>query len=185
MTTATMEVKKAESAWTPEQEARIAQLMETEGISRPAAVRKMKAGNKPASQSKYSGVAPKNDRHSKVPVKPAKTAPKPKEAGDCHLSDAKQEEITKAVRRLIGSKAAVEGIVRSSLNPKWNLYIWYGLDNGKVVSVNIGKEVTAKFKEDDSWAVKEWKRIQARRLCREEKAKAKLDKEGKAAKSAK
>src|SRR5262249_46721381 len=80
MTTATMEVKKAESAWTPEQEARIAQLMETEGISRPAAVRKMKAGNKPASQSKYSGVAPKNDRHSKVPVKPAKTAPKPKEA---------------------------------------------------------------------------------------------------------
>ena len=92
---------------------------------------------------------------------------------------------TKAVRKLIGPNRAVEGIVRSCLNPKYQLYVWYGLDNGKVVSVNIGKEVTAKYKEDDSWAVKEWKRIQARRLRREEKAKAKFDKEEKAAEAAK
>jgi hypothetical protein len=82
----------------------------------------------------------------------AKAERKPQEAGDCHLSEEMKEEVTRAVRKLIGPKAAVEGIVRSSLNPKWNLYIWYGLDNDKVVSVNIGKEVTAKYKEDDSWA---------------------------------
>lgn len=89
-------------------------------------------------------------------------------------------EVAKAVRKL-SPKAAVEGIVRSSLNPKCTLHIWHGLDNGKVVSVNIGKEVNGQYKEEDSWAVKEWKRVQARRLRREEKLKPKLDKQEKKA----
>jgi hypothetical protein len=82
MTTATTEVK----AWTPEQESQIAKLMETEGLSRPQAIRKMKAGSNSAVKS--------------APAPKAKSAAKPKKAkgaSDCHLSEAKKEEVTKLV----------------------------------------------------------------------------------------
>lgn len=177
MTTTTQEVK----GWTPEQEAKIAEFMEKEGLSRLAAIRKMVNGAKVREKHelgsnpvKVTEVKPKAAKAAKAPkAKPAaKKAAKPKEAGDCHLSDAVKEKVTQAVRKLIGAKAAVEGIVRSSLNPKYGQYIWYGLDNGKVVKVlGFGSdEIVASYMPEDSWAFKAWKRIQAARLRREEKA---------------
>jgi hypothetical protein len=179
------------ATWNEDEQKLIAVYQEKFGMNRSNAIRKMrnelKKSGLTAGELLAKGIGSKPEPRA-TPAKKAqpkaKKERKPKEAGDCHLNEEMKEEVTTAARKLIGPNAAVEGIVRSSLNPKWNLYIWYGLDNGKVVSVNIGKEkeVTAKYKEDDSWAVKEWKRIQARRLRREEKAKAKLDKEEKTAK---
>jgi hypothetical protein len=180
------------ATWNEEEQKLIAVYQEKLGMNRSNAIRKMRNELKKSELTAGEVLAKAISSKPESKAAPAKKAKlkvkkerKPKEAGDCHLSEEKKEEVTKAVRKLIGPRAAVEGIVRSSLNPKWNLYIWYGLDNGKVVSVNIGEEITAKFKEDDSWAVKEWKRIQARRLRREEKAKATFDKEEKAAEPAK
>lgn len=192
MTTTTQEVK----GWTPEQEAEIAKLMESQGISRPEAIRKMKAG-KPSKAEiaktldavvKTRGAEQKRDdeagkkalkaaKAAKKAKPAAKKAAKPKEAGECHLTESQKEKVTQAVRKLIGAKAAVEGIVRSSLNPSYGLYIWYGIDNGKVVSVRgfDSAEIVAEYKEESSWAVKEWKKIQARRQRREEKAAKKAD----------
>jgi len=100
-----------------------------------------------------------------------------------HLSDAKKEEISVLTRKLIGKGVSVEGIVRSSLNDKYGLYIWYGCSDGRVVNVRP-KKMTAEF-DADSWAVREWKRIWAKRLRHEEKTKVKLDKEEKTVKSTK
>src|SRR5436305_11866553 len=103
------------------------------------------------------------------------TKSKKAEAKDAHLSEATKERVSVAVRKLIGKGRAVEGIVRSSLSPKYGMYIWYGLDNGKVVGVTIneGGEVKVEFKADDSWAVREWKKVQFKRARREEKLAAK------------
>jgi hypothetical protein len=116
----------------------------------------------------------------------AKAAKKVREAADCHLSEAMKEKVTVAVRKLIGKGRAVEGIVRSSLSPNFGMYIWYGIDNGKVVSVTgFDSELKAEFKDESSWAAKEWKKIQRRRHSREEKLAAKAAAAAKKAEAAK
>jgi hypothetical protein len=113
-------------------------------------------------------------------------AKKVREAKDCHLSEAQKEKVTRVVRELIGKGRAVEGIVRSSLSPKHGMYIWYGIDNGKVVSVTgfDSDKLTAEFKDESSWAVKEWRKLQFKRHRRQEKLAAKLAKQEAAKKAA-
>jgi len=136
------------ATWNENEQKLIAVYQEKFGMNRGNAIRKMrnelKKSGLTAGELLAKGIGSKPEPKA-TPAKKAqpktKKERKPKEAGDCHLNEEMKEEVTKAVRKLIGPKAAVEGIVRSSLNPKWNLYIWYGLDNGKVVSVNIGKGI--------------------------------------------
>ena len=154
----------------------IAATMEARKLSRIAAVQYLRR----QSAKSASAVQPKA-AEPKAPKAPKVAKPKaPKEAGECHLSEAKKEAVSVAVRKLIGKGVSVEGIVRSSLNPKYGMYIWYGLSDLRVVSVQPDKSpVVVAFKDESSWACREWKKLWAKRLRREEKTKAKLDKEAK------
>lgn len=87
------------------------------------------------------------------------------------LSDQKQAAVDRAVRACAG-KAAVECMLKSSLNPKWNTYQYFGLSNGEVVHVNVGEEISAHLIPEDRKTVKDWRRKQAQDAKRAE-AKAK------------
>ena len=92
------------------------------------------------------------------------------------LTPQKQAAIDKVVRECAG-KAAVEKLIKSSLNPKYAVYQFFGLSDGSVCMVNIGAEIKAHFLPANSATVKNWKRKRAAVMKRAEaKVEAKLAK---------
>ena len=92
------------------------------------------------------------------------------------LTPQKQVAIDKVVRECAG-KAAVEKLIKSSLNPKWARYQFFGLSDGNVCMVNIGEEIKAHLLPTDSATVKNWKRKRAAGMKRAEaRTEAKLAK---------
>lgn len=88
------------------------------------------------------------------------------------LTPQKQAAVDAKVRKAAG-KAAVEKMLKSSLNPKWVVYQFYGLSDGNVVHVHIGDEIKAHLLPADSATVKNWKR---KRAAETKAAEAKLAK---------
>lgn len=92
------------------------------------------------------------------------------------LSPQKQAAIDKVVRECAG-KAAVENLIKSSLNPKYAVYQFFGLSDGNVCMVSIGEENKAHLLPASSATVKNWKRQRVAGMKRAEaKAEAKLAK---------
>ncbi len=58
------------------------------------------------------------------------------------LSAQKQAAIDAKVNECAG-KAAVEACIKSSLNPKYAVYQFFGLSDGNVCMVSIGEEIKA------------------------------------------
>ncbi len=103
-------------------------------------------------------------RHSKPKAK--------RKAGDsaeAHLSSQKLTAINELVRKEIGKGRAVEGVFKSSLSDKYTKYIWYGIDNGTVLSVNPDT-MTTRWLDENSRSVKLWQKAQRAAIKREEKA---------------
>ena len=73
------------------------------------------------------------------------------------LSAQKQAAIDAKVNECAG-KAAVESLIKSSLNPKYAVYQFFGLSDGNVCMVNIGEEIKAHLLPASSATVKNWKR---------------------------
>lgn len=82
------------------------------------------------------------------------------------LSGQKQAAVDAKVREAAGN--AVEKMLKSSLNPKWAVYQFFGLSDGNVVHVHIGDEIKAYLLPADSATVKNWKRSRAARTKRDE-----------------
>lgn len=76
------------------------------------------------------------------------------------LSPQKQAGVHKAVRECAG-KAAVKKMLKSSLNPQYAVYQFFGLSDGNVVMVHIGEEIKAHKPATDSATVKNCKRKRA------------------------
>src|SRR5882762_4246033 len=95
------------------------------------------------------------------------------------LTPQKQAAIDKVVNECAG-KAAVETCIKSSLNPKYAIYQFFGLSDGNVCMVSIGEEIKAHLLPADSATVKNWKRKRAAGMKRDEACK-----EAKLAKAAK
>ncbi|HKW34448.1 MAG TPA: hypothetical protein VJN92_15665 [Candidatus Acidoferrum sp.] len=83
------------------------------------------------------------------------------------LSAQKQAAVDSKVREAAG-KAAVEKLLKSSLNPKYGAYQFFGLSDGNVVNVRIGEEINANKMAADSATVKSWKRKRAADMKRAE-----------------
>ncbi len=93
------------------------------------------------------------------------------------LTPQKQAAIDKVVRECAG-KAAVEKLIKSSLNPKYAVYQFFGLSDGNVCMVSIGEEIKAHSLPANSATVKNWKRQRVAGMKRAEaKAEAKLAKD--------
>ena len=92
------------------------------------------------------------------------------------LSAQKQAAVDKVVNECAG-KAAVETCVKSSLNPKYAVYQFFGLSDGNVCMVSVGEEIKAHLLPASSATVKNWKRRRAAGMKRAEaRAEAKLAK---------
>jgi restriction endonuclease Mrr len=161
MTDKVQEVKKA-SAWTEQEEAAIAANMEKLGMTRSHAVRKMRAdaarAAKPVAAKEVNTLAVKMAKQAVKAVARAKKAVAKEDRAEAkHLSPAKLEEITVAVRKLIGKGRVIEKKLKSSLNPKYSRYVWLAVDNGQVVHVNIDSMTTCYLAETSS-TVKAWRR---------------------------
>ncbi len=90
------------------------------------------------------------------------------------LTPQKQAAIDKVVRECAG-KAAVENLIKSSLNPKYAVYQFFGLSDGNVCMVSIGEEIKAHLLPASSATVKNWKRQRVAGIKRDEaRAAAKL-----------
>src|SRR6266446_4228096 len=90
------------------------------------------------------------------------------------LSAQKQAAIDAKVNECAG-KAAVESLIKSSLNPKYAVYQFFGLSDGNVCMVNIGEETKAHLLPANSATVKNWKRQRVAGMKRKEaRAEAKL-----------
>ena len=97
------------------------------------------------------------------------------------LSPQKQAAVDRAVNECAG-KAAVEKMLKSSLNPKYAVYQFFGLSDGNVCMVNIGEEITVHLLPADSATVKNWRRKRTAAMkAAEAKAEGKIAKLGKAA----
>lgn len=83
------------------------------------------------------------------------------------LSEQRQAEVDRAVRDVRG-KAAVEATLKSSFNPKYAVYQFFGLSDGNVVNVLIGEEIKAHLMPETCKTVKDWRRRQAREAKRDE-----------------
>ena len=100
-------------------------------------------------------------------------AKKAKRSVEAHLSTQKLNLIDKLVREAVG-KNAVEAVFKSSLSEKYGRYIWFGISNGQVLSVNPDNMAT-RWLDPKSASVKKWQRMQKAALAREEAAARKAD----------
>jgi hypothetical protein len=99
------------------------------------------------------------------------------------LSEQKWAAIDRIVREAAG-KAAIECKLKSSLNPKYHRYAFFGCSDGSVVNVNIDAEPMTAHKLDEKLhTVKKWQRQRANQLKRDE-AKLKPEQEKSNAKKA-
>ncbi len=99
------------------------------------------------------------------------------------LTPQKQTAIDKVVNECAG-KTAVEKLIKSSLNPKYAVYQFFGLSDGNVCMVSIGEEIKAHLLPASSATVKNWKRQRVAGMKRAEASierKAKRDAAKKAA----
>lgn len=87
------------------------------------------------------------------------------------LAEKEQESLDRKIRAAAG-KDAVDRCIKSSLNPKWARYQFWGTAKGNVVNCNVDAG-TAKLMPESSTTVKKWRRQQARKL---KAAEAKLSK---------
>lgn len=92
---------------------------------------------------------------------PSQKKAKSKKRSKWALSEQRQAEVDKAVRDVRG-KAAVEATLKSSFNPKYAVYQFFGLSDGNVVNVLIGEEITAHLMPETCKTVKDWRRRRAR-----------------------
>lgn len=159
-TEAKVEVKAA--SWTAEQEAQIAKNMEA-GMSRIKAVHAMRKGVKAETPAMAAATAAKLARvNAKLTgkVKAAKPAKKAEREERTEISAQKQVHIDELVNKTRG-KAAVEGVYKSSLSPNFSRYIWYGMSDGRVLSVNPDA-MTTRWLDPVSKSAKGWLKMQAR-----------------------
>src|ERR1700687_4680436 len=92
------------------------------------------------------------------------------------LSEQKWAAIDRVAREAAG-KAAIEKKLKSSLNPKFHRYAFFGCSDGSVVNVNIDAEpMTARKLDEKLHTVKKWHRQRANGLKRDE-AKVKREQE--------
>jgi len=193
-----METTEKKSAWTDEQESRIAHFQETLGLDRSAAIRRMRTEENAKPQAVVStpelaaqqkqldeGVNTRLTGKTKPEVDRAATrkahqpamrhAAKPKAKAkkvssiDKHISPQKQVHIDELVRSTAGKVRAVEAVFKSSLSEKYTRYIWYGCSDGTVLSVNPDT-MTARWLDPDSRSVKLWQKAQRAALLREKAA---------------
>ena len=97
-----------------------------------------------------------------------------KSAKDTHLSETKLNLIDKLVREAVGKGRAIECVFKSSLTEKFGRYIWFGVSDGNVLSVNPDTLAT-RWLDPKSASVKKWQRMQKAALDREERAARKAD----------
>lgn len=76
------------------------------------------------------------------------------------LSAQKQAAVDAKVNECAG-KAAVESLIKSSLNPRYAVYQFFGLSDGNVCMASIGEGITAHLLPANSATVKNWKRRRA------------------------
>ncbi len=128
---------------------------------------------KPAARAELLGNRVTVYKAARAPKAKVAKAPKAKrKAGDsaeAHLSPQKLTAINELVRKEIGKGRAVEGVFKSSLSDKYTKYIWYGIDNGTVLSVNPDT-MTTRWLDENSRSVKLWQKAQRASVKREEKA---------------
>jgi hypothetical protein len=98
---------------------------------------------------------------------PSQKKTKAKKRSKWALSEQQQAQVDKAVRDVRG-KAAVEATLKSSFNPKYAVYQFFGLSDGNVVNVLIGQEIKAHLMPETCKTVKDWRRRQARAVKRDE-----------------
>jgi hypothetical protein len=98
---------------------------------------------------------------------PSQKKAKSKKRSKWALSEQRQEEVDKAVREIRG-KAAVECTLKSSFNPKYAAYQFFGLSDGNVANVHLGEEIKAHLMSETCATVKAWRRRQARAVKRDE-----------------
>ena len=101
---------------------------------------------------------------------------KTKRAADTQLSEKKLNLIDKLVREAVGKGRAIECVFKSSLTEKFGRYIWFGVSDGNVLSVNPDTLAT-RWLDTKSASVKKWQRMQKASLAREERAARKADNE--------
>ena len=78
------------------------------------------------------------------------------------ISEKEQEALDRVIRAAAG-KDAIDRCIKSSLNPKWARYQFWGTAKGSVVNCNVDAG-TAKLMPESSTTVKKWRRQQAREL---------------------
>lgn len=78
------------------------------------------------------------------------------------LSEKEQGPLDRKIRAAAGNDA-VDRCIKSSLNPKWARYQFWGTAKGNVVNCNVDAG-TAKLMPESSTTVKKWRRQQAREL---------------------
>lgn len=183
---------KAASAWTADENAVISFLHEKRGMTRGNAIRKMKndmramqmdaAGllavlteDKPLDKALHALV--KESKTKKV-AKPKAAKPAKTEREDrTSLSAQKMTAIRKAATEQLGKGRELMRVVKSSISPNFAQYVWIGVDNGTVISVNPDSLET-RWLAPDSKSVKTWQRALARmeKLAEKRAAAAKADK---------
>lgn len=80
-----------------------------------------------------------------------------------HAISAKEQEALDRVIRAAAGKDAIDRCIKSSLNPKWARYQFWGTAKGNVVNCNVDAGM-AKLMPESSTTVKKWRRQQAREL---------------------
>jgi hypothetical protein len=165
MTTET-KVEEKKAGWTEAQETLIAKLQETQGISRIKAIHEIRKAEKGSTRGPAHAVVARMARSvdaslAKSKAKPAKVkAAKAERADRAEISAQKQVHIDELVNKTRG-KAAVEGVYKSSLSPNFSRYIWYGMSDGRVLSVNPDA-MTTRWLDASSKSAKGWVKMQAR-----------------------
>ncbi len=162
------------SGWTAEQEARIAHFQETLGLDRGAAIRKMRTEDHAGPQAVVSAPELAEQQKKLDEGVNTKLTGKPKPAARAELlgnrvtvykaARAPKAKVAKApkAKRKAGDSA-------EALSDKYTKYIWYGIDNGTVLSVNPDT-MTTRWLDENSRSVKLWQKAQRASVKREEKA---------------
>lgn len=173
---------EVKSGWTTEQEARIQHFIER-GQTRSNAVRSMRNEERKAAApvidqtpvttqatvdrvnkalaSKRTVSDADVDRMSESEAKTllapkAKKSDRAKSSSKYALTPAQKAAATKAVNEVRG-KGAVDRQLKSSLNPKYAVYQYFGLSDGNVCHVSFGEEVTAHLLPEKSVTVRNWR----------------------------
>jgi hypothetical protein len=124
--------------------------------------------------AKLAKVADEKAAARKGKAKPAAKAQVERAAVTEKAMDAINELAASEARK--AGKSRILTVFKSSLSPKFAQYVWFGLDNGTVLSVNPATMAT-RWLDPKSKSCKAWQRQLARSLKREERAAAKDDNE--------